>query len=241
MNEVSTFKTDIEGIPTIKLVIYGPAEAGKSTLIELYSILKKMENPHSSGKLTSIKNPFEETALFDQNTFTVDGRSTKDTPLLKYRIYCVAGQDRYRKTREVVLNGTEGILILLDFNKVQRERTKAILRELKENMGRVIPEDTPIVFAVNKMDLPETEKMKIEEIKEIIRSEGFENEEVYGISCLDAKDALLEVIQSEDRKKFFDEKGRFRKEMRPEPVKRLIQPIFELTRKVVSKKAMSAK
>lgn len=236
MTESSSFKKDLEGIPTIKLVIYGPAEAGKSTLLELYSIIRRIENPKSySGKMASVKNPFEETALFDQNTFVVDRKETTKSPLLKYMIYAVAGQDRYKKTREIVLKGSEGILLLLDANRAQETRNRQMMKELKEFLKE--QDEIPFVVVLNKIDIDETSKFTIEEIRQILEEEGFEKDApLFEISCLDAKDALLEILKREGKEDFFDKNGNFIKEKRPEPVKELIRPVYELTKRVVEKK-----
>ncbi len=238
MAETSSFKRDLQGVPTIKLVIYGPAEAGKSTLLELYSIIRKIENPNPySGKLASVKNPFEETALFDQNTFVVDSSQDKQAPLLKYMIYAVAGQDRYKETRKIVLHGSEGILLLLDANKSQEKRNRGIIKELKELLEKVVEREIPVVVALNKIDLVDEVRYNKNEIRQMLLDEGFDSETpLFEISCLDAKDALLEMLKKKDKNDFFDEEGNFRKDKRPEPVKELIRPIYELTKLVVERK-----
>ncbi len=238
MTETVSFKRDLEGIPTIKLVIYGPAEAGKSTLLELYSIIRRIENPRSySGKLASVKNPFEETALFDQNTFVVDSKQDRQGPLLKYMIYAVAGQDRYKETREIVLNGSEGVLLLLDANKAQKDRNRKIIRELKEFLGDKLGVNVPVVVALNKIDISSAIRFSRDEINQILREEGLGDKiPLFEISCLDAKDDLLEILKKEDKQSYFDDNGNFKKEMRPESVKNLIRPIYELTKQVIEKK-----
>ncbi len=238
---IQSFKKDVEGVPTIKLVIYGPASSGKTTLIKLYSMIKKIENSKGyTGKMASITNPFEETAFFDHNTFVLGSSSDpKKSAALKYVLYSVAGQPRYRKTREVVLQGAEGILVLLDFAKDQEEENFVILRELKENLQKQGLWGIPWVVAINKKDLPNTEKLSLDAIKNHMIQEQWPRateDNIFEISCLDARDALIELLRTEDKNKLFDKEGRFNKSMRPVPVVELILPIYELTKQVVDRK-----
>ena len=60
------FKRDVEGVPTIKLTVFGPSLAGKTSLLTIYSILKKVENPDSVySEIKKIDDPSGRTALFD--------------------------------------------------------------------------------------------------------------------------------------------------------------------------------
>lgn len=58
-------KTDSNQIATLKLVIYGPSNVGKTSLLSLYLLIKKMYQPKELVyNVTKIQNPFQEMALF---------------------------------------------------------------------------------------------------------------------------------------------------------------------------------
>ena len=81
------FKRDVEGIPTIKITIFGPSLAGKTSLLTIYSILKKVESPDQVySELKKIEDPTGRTALFDQSVFTLPRGQGTSLPLMRYAL-----------------------------------------------------------------------------------------------------------------------------------------------------------
>ncbi len=240
----SIFKRDLDGIPIIKLTIFGPSLAGKTSLLSIYSILKKVENPDQVySELKKIEDPSGQTALFDQSVFTLPKGQGTSLPLLRYALYSVAGQDRYRETRKVVLNGTDGLMIMVDPTIEQWEANRASLKELMELLG---PELTtgklPWVFVINKIDLPEDRRKKTSDFYDLMvevglvkkHSEAFER--VMEMSCLQARNDLLAMPKQKDWKEHLDASGRLKRESRPNSVAQAAKAIEILTRRVIEHK-----
>ncbi len=243
------FKRDAEGIPTIKLVIYGPSLAGKTSLLSIYSILKKVESPEQVySDLKKIEDPSGRTALFDQSVFELPKGQGTTLPLMRYALYSVAGQDRYRETRKVVLRGTDGLMIMLDPSVEQYDSNKASLQELMELMGdQLKSNEVPWILVVNKMDLPKEQRTSTEDIMKLMIEVGLVDnigdayQRLHEMSCLQARDDLLAMPKRADWKELLDTSGRLRRDARPESVIRAAAPIENLTRMVIEHKIRKIK
>ncbi|MCY3410885.1 MAG: hypothetical protein INQ03_04525 [Candidatus Heimdallarchaeota archaeon] len=238
------FKRDVEGVPTIKLTVFGPSLAGKTSLLTIYSILKKVENPDSVySELKKIDDPSGRTALFDQSVFELPKGQGTSLPLMRYALYSVAGQDRYRETRKVVLKGTDGLMIMLDPKKEQWQANKNSLEELMELLGdQLTTGKLPWVLVINKIDLPAdtrnstTEFMQLMEAVGLVKDQGEAFTKLMEMSCLTARNDLLAMPKRADWREQLDSSGRLRKEARPESVIKAAHPIEVLTRMVIEHK-----
>lgn len=237
------FKRDAQNVPTIKLVIYGPSLAGKTTLLSIYSTLKKVESPDQIySDLKKIEQDGR-TVLFDQSVFELPKGQGTMLPLLRYALYSVAGQERFRDTRKVVLKGTDGLMIMLDPMKEQYDFNKSSLYEIVTLLGEQLTSgDLPWILVVNKMDLPEEERTPTDDIMKLmvetgmVKNIGEAYTKLYAISCKQAKTDLLALPKRPDWAKLKDGAGRLRREARPESVKEAASPIEHLTRHVVEHK-----
>ncbi len=238
------FKRDAEGVPTIKLVIFGPSLAGKTSLLAIYSILKKVESPEQVySDLKKIEDPSGRTALFDQSVFELPKGQGTTLPLMRYALYSVAGQDRYKETRKVVLRGTDGLMIMLDPSVEQFDSNKESLIELMNLLGEQInSNELPWILVINKVDLPQEQRTGTEEIMKLlieiglVQNIGEAYQKVHEMSCLQAKDDLLAMPKRQDWKELLDTSGRLRRDARPQSVIRAAAPIENLTRLVIEHK-----
>ncbi len=243
------FKRDAEGIPTIKLVIFGPSLAGKTSLLSIYSILKKVESPEQVySDLKKIEDPSGRTALFDQSVFELPKGQGTTLPLMRYALYSVAGQDRYKETRKVVLRGTDGLMIMLDPSIEQYDSNKASLKELVELLGDQLKNgELPWILVINKIDLPPEQRTSTEDILKLMIEVGLvENigeayQRLHEMSCLQARDDLLAMPKRSDWKELLDTSGRLRKDARPPSVVKAALPIEHLTRMVIEHKIRKIK
>ncbi|MDH5401770.1 MAG: Rab family GTPase [Candidatus Heimdallarchaeota archaeon] len=240
----SIFRRDAEGIPTIKLTVFGPSLAGKTSLLSIYSILKKVENPeHVYSELKKIDDPSGRTALFDQSVFELPKGQGTSLPLMRYALYSVAGQERYRETRKVVLRGTDGLMVMLDPTKDQYDNNKNSLVELMELLGKELTSGLlPWILVVNKIDLPKEDRNSQQEFLDLMVSVGLVKdvgeayEKYMEMSCLEARNDLLAMPRQPDWKEKLDSSGRLRRDSRPPSVILTAQPIESLTRLVIEHK-----
>ena len=240
----SIFRRDAEGIPTIKLVVFGPSLAGKTSLLSIFSILKRVESPETIySELKKIDDPSGRTALFDQSVFELPKGQGTSLPLMRYALYTVAGQDRYRETRKVVLRGTDGLMIMLDPQRDQWEHNKNSLIELNELLGKELASgEIPWVLVVNKIDLDTTIRNGQEDFLKLLVEVGLTKnvgeafEKYMEMSCLDARNDLLAMPRRDDWKQLLDSAGRLKREARPPSVVKAAHPIEVLTRLVIEHK-----
>lgn len=240
----SIFRRDAEGVPTIKLTVFGPSLAGKTSLLSIYSILKKVESPETVySELKKIDDPSGRTALFDQSVFELPKGQGTSLPLMRYALYSVAGQDRYRETRKVVLRGTDGLMIMLDPMNEQFDSNKSSLLELMELLGKELTSgELPWVLVINKIDLPKEERVESKLFLDLmvevglVKDVGEAYEKYMEISCLMARNDLLAMPRQKDWREKLDAQGRLRRDARPESVIKAAQPIEHLTRLVIEHK-----
>lgn len=238
------FRRDAEGVPTIKITVYGPSLAGKTSLLSIYSILKKVENPDAVySELKRIEDPSGRTALFDQSVFELPKGQGTSLPLMRYALYSVAGQDRYKETRKVVLRGTDGLMIMLDPTNEQWESNISSLKEIMELMGKELTSgELPWLLVVNKIDLPKEERKDTNNFLQLMVDVGLVKDvgeafsKYMDMSCLDARNDLLAMPRRADWREQLDSSGRLRRDARPQSVIKAAQPIENLTRLVIEHK-----
>lgn len=135
---------------TCKLVYYGPGLCGKTTNLE-----KIYDNPSMSnkGKMISMSTETDRTLFFDfmpMELGTIGGQK------IRVQLYTVPGQVFYDATRKLVLRGADGVVFVADSQASMKESNIESLENLKTNLrlNRLDPEKIPIVYQLNKRDLP---------------------------------------------------------------------------------------
>jgi mutual gliding-motility protein MglA len=136
---------------TLKLVYYGPGLCGKTTNLERIHGDSKLQN---KGKLLSMSTETDRTLFFDfmpMELGTVRGQK------IRVQLYTVPGQVFYNATRKLVLRGADGVVFVADSQPSMRDSNLESLANLEENLriNRLDPVRIPIVFQLNKRDLPE--------------------------------------------------------------------------------------
>jgi len=130
----------------LKIVFFGPAMSGKTTAIRwLFSSLDYAD------KLTSIENTVGRTMFCDFGTIPFP---LNESWTVNAHIWSATGQDFYRSTREVVLVGADGVIFMADSQAILLDENLASWKEL---MSMIAEEERPlpVVFCLNKQDLPE--------------------------------------------------------------------------------------
>ncbi|MHA2197604.1 MAG: GTP-binding protein [Promethearchaeota archaeon] len=129
---------------SIKIVYFGPALSGKTTSIKaLFSLFGREEEIHS------IESTVDRTLFFDYGTVTFKNQEWR----LKIHIYTTTGQDFYLITRLTTLRAVDGVIFVLDSQEKDYERNLISWNELISYFSGSM-EDTPVILAFNKQDLP---------------------------------------------------------------------------------------
>ncbi len=145
----------------VKIVYYGPAMSGKTTMLK--SLFQKFKK---EGELTSIETTTGRTLFFDFGSLNFKGSDWN----IKILMYSATGQDFYASTRPATLQGTDGLIFVMDSNPDLMDDNKQSWAELKKFFSNKIF-DIPIVICLNKRDLPNC--IPRERIMEFVESELF--------------------------------------------------------------------
>lgn len=242
------FKVDGSGVPYIKLVIYGPSLAGKTSMLTVYNVLRKVEDPETIySSLKKIDDPSGRTIFYDQSTFELPKGQGVSLARLRYQVWTVAGQKRHYIQRKVVLEGADGLIFMFDPRHEMWNDNVESLDELISLKGDVLGKSLPYLIVLNKIDLPAEERVPTDKFldllveKKLAANKGEAYMRVVEMSCLQARNDLMKLLRSPDIKSKLDEYGRLKRGSRPPSVQKVAQPIEQLTREIIVHRIKAAK
>lgn len=133
-----------------KIVYCGPSLGGKTTNIK--AIHGQLPSQHTT-ELQIIDTADDRTLFFDYfsvNLARIKGMQTR------FLCYAVPGQDYYKATRKMVLQGVDGIVFVADSNASRLQDNLASLADIKALLHEhgYDYENMPVVLQFNKRDLP---------------------------------------------------------------------------------------
>lgn len=133
-----------------KIVYCGPSLGGKTTNIK--AIYSALPSPHKS-ELQVIDTHDDRTLFFDY--FSLDLAQIRGMRA-RFLVYAVPGQDYYKATRKMVLQGVDGIVFVADSDGSRMDDNRASLADLKALLIEhgYDYESMPLVLQFNKRDLP---------------------------------------------------------------------------------------
>ena len=139
----------------IKIVYWGPAGGGKTTCLDTFTKLVTEEQKEviPQGDITKISMSSGSTLYFDRGIF----RHTLQNKIL-FHVYTVAGQSRFSPLRKKIYDGTDGVIFVWDAQKARLEDNLESLKELKKISEDRLVKYIPLLFMLNKTDLPNTLK-----------------------------------------------------------------------------------
>jgi len=134
-----------------KVVFYGCGLCGKTTNLE---IVHEKAPADRKGELTSIATEGDRTLFFDFMPLELGKVGGMNT---KFQLYTVPGQVYYNATRKLVLQGTDGIIFVVDSKKDKLQENIDSFRNLEENLKEqgLDLKKMPHVLQYNKRDLPD--------------------------------------------------------------------------------------
>ena len=242
------FKTDGSGVPYLKLVIYGPSLSGKTSMLTVYNVLRKVEDPETIySSLKKIDDPSGRTIFYDQSTFELPKGQGVSVPKLRYQVWTVAGQKRHYIQRKVVLEGADGLIFMFDPHTTMWKDNVESLEELIALKGDLLGKSLPFLIVLNKIDLPKEERIPTDKFLELLvdktlsTNKGDAYMRVIETSCLQARNELMKLLRSPDIKSHLDEYGRLKRSSRPNSVAKVSQPIEQLTREIIIHRIKVAK
>jgi signal recognition particle receptor subunit beta len=171
----------------LKLIFFGTALAGKTTALEWLFYHCIPDEMKLVKELRQVKTSFGQTLLFDFAPIEI-------SPNVVTRMFSATGQDYYRGTRTKVLADSDGIFIVVDSQKKEREHNQEILEEFykcrKEMEGLA---DAEIVVLYNKNDLEEI--YSSEYLKEYLRLDAWDGFSTCALTGHNLEDALILMLR----------------------------------------------
>jgi signal recognition particle receptor subunit beta len=133
-----------------KIVYCGPSVGGKTTNIKA---LHQTLPPQHRSDLQIFDTHDDRTLFFDYfslNLATIRGMEAQ------FKVYSVPGQDYYRATRKLVLQGVDGVVFVADSDASRLDDNIAALADLKVLLAEhgYDYNTIPLVLQWNKRDLP---------------------------------------------------------------------------------------
>ncbi|MEK7483144.1 MAG: ADP-ribosylation factor-like protein [Planctomycetota bacterium] len=172
-----------------KVVYYGPGFSGKTTNIE--SIFHLI-HPGKKTQLTTIATEGDRTLYFDfapLNLGKISGLTTK------LQLYTVPGQVFYKATRQIVLQGADGIVFIADSRKDRMDANLESFNDLKDNLSKekLNLENIPLVMQWNKRDLDNV--MSVEEMEEKLNTGHWKSFSAVAPKAIGVGETLREITR----------------------------------------------
>ncbi len=142
-----------------RIVYWGPALSGKTTnLLFMYNKIAA----ESKGTLVTLPTTTERTLFFDffpMELGEIQGFRTR------FHLYTVPGQDYYRASRKLIVNGVDGLVFVADSQASMNGDNVTSLRDLEDTLEKqgLALESVPTVFQYNKRDLEEIRELEVME------------------------------------------------------------------------------
>lgn len=149
-----------------KIVYCGPSLGGKTTNIK--ALHSALPSQHKSP-LQIIDTHDDRTLFFDY--FSLNLAQIKGMQA-RFLIYAVPGQDYYKATRKMVLQGVDGIVFVADSDARRLEDNIASLADLKSLLTEhgYDYDSIPLALQFNKRDLPDI--LSVEQLDQALNDKG---------------------------------------------------------------------
>ena len=149
---------------TCKIVYYGPGRSGKTT--NLQYVYGRVPDSRR-GRMVSLATQTDRTLFFDflpLELGTISGFTTK------FQLYTVPGQAYYAATRNLVLQGADGVVFVADSQARQLEENIESFQDLHANLADqgIEPRLMPLVVQYNKQDLPKDLILPVADLSDAI-------------------------------------------------------------------------
>lgn len=132
----------------LKIIYYGPAEAGKSS--SLGQLQKKIQSKKKSS--VGQKDPTEKTLFFDFIALASEAIGGYKT---RFQVYTIHGESFYEDSRKYILKGVDGVIFVADSQIEKLQSNMESLNMLQADLYELglALKDVPLVIQYNKRDL----------------------------------------------------------------------------------------
>jgi len=150
----------------IKILYWGMAGSGKTTILDTFYRLTKEEHKDvtPTGDLTKISMASGATLYFDRGIF----QSTKQAKVF-YHVYTVAGQSRFSPLRKKIYKGTDGVIFTVDSQThFLEDNIESLIELINISRGELIKK-IPLIVMLNKQDLKSI--IGVEDFKDVLKEQ----------------------------------------------------------------------
>ncbi|MFQ3663495.1 MAG: ADP-ribosylation factor-like protein [Chloroflexaceae bacterium] len=175
----------------LKIVYYGAALSGKTTNLQF---IYARTPANLRGRLISLKTQQDRTLLFDFLQLEI-GKVANLKP--KFKLYTVPGQVYYAASRRLILQGTDGVVFVVDSQAgrmTENEESWYTMEQHLIELGHDL-KTFPIVVQFNKRDLPHA--LPVQELRRHLPIEGrpcFEAAAIKGHGVFDTLKASMNGV-----------------------------------------------
>ncbi|MFX1511361.1 MAG: hypothetical protein ACFFCQ_02125 [Promethearchaeota archaeon] len=234
MTQAEELFSQAEETKGIKIVFWGPSMSGKTTALSIFHAIKKREDPRQVYDFLKLEDKkTRRTVGFDHAVFGFGKKMGADGHELKYHLFTVPGQDRFKAMRKVVMQGLDGLVIMINSEKAEWEANKKSLMELFEVVGKeILDGEIALSMMLNKMDLPTDQRISSIDVGRLMVEAGVADRlrdthaNLIETSCKDAVEDLKVHIRSGEQ---------MTPDNRPATISRIIQPIQMIMREILVK------
>ena|SRR5215211_7155661 len=178
---------------TCKIVYYGPGRSGKTT--NLQYIYEKVPDDRR-GRMVSLATQTDRTLFFDFLPLDLGKISGFTT---RFQLYTVPGQVYYKQTRQLVLQGADGVVFVADSQARQLDENIESLQDLHANLAEhgVDARTVPLVLQYNKQDLPRDLILTVADLDDALNFRAvprFEADALHGVGVFETLRSISELV-----------------------------------------------
>ena len=178
---------------TCKIVYYGPGRSGKTTNLQyVYGRVPESRR----GRMVSLATQTDRTLFFDFLPIDLGIISGFNT---RFQLYTVPGQVYYNATRQLVLQGADGVVFVADSQARRFEENMESLQNLQGNLLQqgIDVRQFPVVLQYNKQDLPRDLILTQPELDDALNFRGvrsFSADALHGGGVFETLKGISEIV-----------------------------------------------
>jgi GTPase SAR1 family protein len=178
---------------TCKIVYYGPGRSGKTSNLQyVYGRVPESRR----GRMVSLATQTDRTLFFDFlpiDLGVISGFATR------FQLYTVPGQVYYNATRQLVLQGADGVVFVADSQARRFEENLESLQNLQVNLLQqgIDVRPFPVVLQYNKQDLPRDLILTQTELDDALNfraQKSFTADALHGAGVFETLKGISEIV-----------------------------------------------
>ncbi|MFL5582344.1 MAG: GTP-binding protein, partial [Gemmatimonadaceae bacterium] len=148
------------------------------------------------GRMVSLATQTDRTLFFDFLPLDLGKISGFTT---RFQLYTVPGQVYYKQTRQLVLQGADGVVFVADSQARQLDENIESLQDLHANLAEhgIDARAVPLVLQYNKQDLPRDLILTVADLDDALNFRAvprFEADALHGVGVFETLRSISELV-----------------------------------------------